>query len=134
MACAKLDIALPFVRVCALDKPGAAPIAPPKAHCDAPPVVAVSAFAHANCDFGTPHPSCRSATGLRRAERRDSYSADSETCLGVNCGVFVWLVLFVRRVSTLALCDLRERTCCSNEAGRSGESERWREGKEMRGL
>jgi hypothetical protein len=42
MACAKLDMAPPFVRVCGFDKPGAPPMAPPKAHCDAPPPIAYS--------------------------------------------------------------------------------------------
>jgi hypothetical protein len=44
-------MAAPFVRVCVFVRPGAPPIAPPNAHCDAPPVTDVISMPSYNADL-----------------------------------------------------------------------------------
>jgi hypothetical protein len=41
-------MAAPFVRVCVFVRPGAPPIAPPNAHCDAPPVTHIISMRSCN--------------------------------------------------------------------------------------
>jgi hypothetical protein len=131
MACAKLDMAAPFVRACVLDRPGAAPIAPPKVHCDAPPTAHQCRLLKALSQRA--YPACRSVNGSCSSDCRGSCSVGSGTCLMEYLVEFVCFGLDRKAVSNLAAKNAQLRCCCGLRAlaagllDTRGEQFRWTE-------